>query len=83
MRLVRSVFVLSFFLLGCDASIGKLTALGDSASVQCWSGGKLIFDGRSTGKVLSEESSDGYFFKDESDGKFKEVSGNCVITYGD
>tara|TARA_R110001606_G_scaffold134259_1_gene270604 strand:- start:17616 stop:17873 length:258 start_codon:yes stop_codon:yes gene_type:complete len=64
-----------------DATMGKLTSLGDSASVKCWSGGTLIFDGKSTGKVQSEKSSDGYFFKDAKDNKFKEVSGNCVITY--
>lgn len=69
-------------LIGCtDATIGKLTSLGDSATVKCWSGGTLIFDGKSSGKVQSEKSSDGYFFKDIKDGKFKEVSGNCVITY--
>lgn len=67
---------------GCtDAEWSKMTALGDSATVECWSGGKLIYKGVSTGKVLSEETSDGYFFRDTADGKLKEVSGNCVITY--
>ena len=73
-------FVLSF--AGCsDAAWGKLGAYGDSAHITCYSGGKLIYDGESTGKVISESSSDGYFFKDKKDGKLKEVSGNCVIAY--
>lgn len=68
---------------GCtDAGWSRLTALGDSASIKCYSGGVLIFEGRSTGKVKSEQSSDGYFFKDAADGLLKEVSGNCVIGYG-
>lgn len=65
-----------------DAGWGKLAALGDSAKIECWSGGKIIYSGRSTGKIKSEQSSDGYFFKDQLTGNFMEVSGNCVITYG-
>ena len=70
--------------LGCawDAEVGKLQALGDPAKVECWSGGKLIYSGHSTGKVESEASSDGYFFRDAETSKLMEVSGNCVITYG-
>lgn len=64
-----------------DAEMAKLTALGDTSTIECYSGEKLIFSGKSTGKVSSEASSDGYFFKDASDKKLKEVSGNCVITY--
>ena len=72
-----------FTLAGCtDAQIGKLKALGSSAEITCYSGTKMIFDGRSTGKVSSSEHSDGYYFTDAKDGKLREVSGNCVITYG-
>jgi len=68
--------------LSCtDAGRGKITAYGNPAQIKCWSGGKLVFDRKSTGKVLSEAQSDGYFFEDAEDGKFKEVSGTCVITY--
>lgn len=34
----------------------------------------------STGKVGSEENSDGYYFKDAATGELVEVSGNVVIT---
>lgn len=67
---------------GCtDAGFEKLTNYGNSARVTCWSGDVIIYDGESTGKVSSEQNSDGYFFKDKSDGNLKEVSGNCVIVY--
>lgn len=69
-------------LSGCtDATMGKLTNFGGSAHVKCWSGGVVIYDGRSSGKVLSEANSDGYYFKEDGTGDLKEVSGNCVITY--
>lgn len=67
---------------GCtDAGFEKLTNYGNSAHIKCWSGGSVIYDGHSTGKVASEAQSDGYFFKDRETGKLKEVSGNCDITY--
>ena len=68
---------------GCtSAERGKFFALGDSAKVVCYSGGFKIYDGYSTGKVLSETSSDGYYFVDRDTKNTLEVSGNCVITYG-
>ena len=69
-------------LAGCtDAMQGKIKALGNPARIECYSGGVLIYDGRSTGKVVSEKNSDGYFFVDAEDGRTREVSGNCVVTY--
>lgn len=80
--LLAAGWLVLFVLSGCtDAGWSKLTAYGNSATVECYSGGKLIYKGSSTGKVKSEESSDGYFFRDAADGKLKEVSGNCVIVY--
>ena len=79
---VVCIVTLAFIGVGCtDAQWGKVTSLGDPAKVMCYSGGVLIYSGYSTGKVSSEESSDGYFFKDSADGRQKEVSGNCVIDY--
>ncbi len=67
---------------GCtDAKFEKMTNFGNSASIQCYSGAQVIYDGRSTGKIKSEENSDGYYFKEKQTGNLKEVSGNCIITY--
>ena len=52
-----------------------------SAAISCYSGGKLIYSGRSEGKVFSESNSDGYTFIAANDGKLKEVSGDCIIKY--
>lgn len=81
--LLASLWLLPLWATGCtDAEVGKLKALGDPASVKCWSGGQLIYDGVSTGKVESEAQSDGYYFIDAKTGRPMEVSGNCVIVYG-
>lgn len=67
-------------LVGCtNASWEKLTTYGGSQHITCYSGGKVIFDGDSDGKVLSENGSDGYYFKHQQTGKLTEVSADCVL----
>ena len=62
-----------------DAKRAKLLALGSSRSIECYSGDTLIYKGMSSGKIASEQASDGYYFKDNATGKLMEVSGNCVL----
>ena len=79
---MKILCLIPLFLMGCtDAGMARLTSFGNSAHIKCYSGGTLIYEGSSTGKVSSEQNSDGYFFRDKEDGKLKEVSGNCVIEY--
>lgn len=79
---IIAICLSGLLMTGCtDAGIGKITSVGDSAHVSCYSGGKLIYDGYSTGKVESDFSSDGYYFKDRETGKMLEVSGDCIIIY--
>lgn len=79
--------VIAFALIvlsGCsDAAMSKLSnkLTGEAASVKCYSGDKLIYDGVSTGKISTEQSSDGYYFREKSSGDLVEVSGNCLIRY--
>ena len=54
--------LLLLLLTGCDTTIGKLTSIGSTADIICYSGGKLILETESTGKVVSEGDS-GYYFK--------------------
>ena len=80
--LLSATLAVALLASGCtDAKFSKLTNFGDEAVVKCYSGTSIIYDGRSTGKVISEESSDGYVFKDAKTGHLMEVSGNCVIDY--
>jgi hypothetical protein len=84
-------------LSGCtDARWDQYAALGNRAEVKCYSGEKLIFHGYSTGKIINEQNSDGYFARWDViavDGEWKHiditkpvsagVSGNCTIIYTD
>lgn len=68
-----------FAMFGTDGKMAKWKSYGESRSIECYSGGSLIYKGESTGKIQSERSSDGYYFKEKGSGKLLEVSGNCVI----
>ena len=49
---------------GCtDAEITKYTTFGSRGEIICNSGGKVTFHGISTGKVMNERNSDGYYAK--------------------
>lgn len=75
-----AVLALAVTALGCrDAQMAKFSGLGNEHHVKCYSGGQLIYEGTSTGKVSSEQSSDGYYFLDKSRRHLMEVSGDCVI----
>lgn len=75
--------VLSMFLVlgvSCsDAGRAKIFGFGQARSIVCYSGGKMIYKGNSTGKINSEQQSDGYYFKEQGTGKLIEVSGNCIL----
>ena len=66
-------------LVSCtDASRSKIGGLGATYTVKVVSCDTIITY-RSTGKVLSEDNSDGYYFTNAENGKLVEVSGNVII----
>jgi len=82
---MRKLFIIGALiaLAGCtDAERAQFKAFGDPATVKCYSAAEVIYDGKSTGVVTSPEGSDGYRFMDADTRQLVEVSGNCVITYG-
>jgi len=67
--------------VGCtDAEWSQLSAYGAKHHVELWSGGKMVKEWTSSGKVLSESHSDGYYFKDDDTNKLVRVTGDLVIT---
>lgn len=65
---------------GCsDTTLAHFESIGDSAHISCYSGGKLVYDGHSTGKVATTSGSDGWEFMDAADHKLVRVSGQCVV----
>ena len=80
MKLYLCIAVLVF--TGCtDGVLGKFKSYGSGAKVRCWSGGMIIYDGQSTGKVSSEANSDGYYFVEKSSGQTLEISADCITKY--
>lgn len=90
------IYILCIFYLffGCtDAELTKFTTIGQRAEIICRSGGIISFHGVSTGKVLNEKNSDGYFakweiiqatdFKYTKSGDFRTatLSSDCNIIY--
>jgi hypothetical protein len=77
--IIASIIALS--ICSCtDASRARLTGYGDEYKVEMYSGGQMVRSWTSSGKVHSEEGSDGYFFNDKASGKLIEVTGDVVIT---
>ena len=74
----RALLVLGLY--GCtDASCANVTTLGAPGTVKCFSGGQVIYEGQSTGKISTTTNSDGWEFVDNATGKFVRVSGDCVV----
>ena len=82
MYVVVFCFLVSVLLVvGCDARFSKMTTMGSECKVELLDcSGNVVRAWTSTGKVLSEETSDGYYFKDKETGKLVEVTGTIVIT---
>ena len=62
-----------------DAEVSQWTSLGTPGNIVCYSGGKEIYRGRSSGKISTEQHSDGWFFQEADTGKLIRVSGDCII----
>lgn len=64
---------------GCtDATMSKMGGYGDTFTIKVL-GPDTVLVYHSTGKVISEENSDGYYFTDKATGKLVEVSGSVII----
>lgn len=67
--------------VGCtDAYTAQWQSIAAEHKIELYSGGELVKEWTSTGKVLSEDNSDGYYFKDKASGKLVRVTGDLVIT---
>lgn len=72
--------VLIGIFVGCtDTQKASFGALGESGNIKCYSGGKLVLDATSTGRIATTSNSDGWEFKDAKTGKFVRASCDCII----
>lgn len=68
------------FLTSCsDAKFSKFTRFYKEVNVICYSGGKTIYEGYSTGQIESIHNSDGWYFEDKSTRNLIIISGDCVF----
>lgn len=82
--LAATLIVLSLGLSGCSSIQNGVerTVLNFSsqpAKITCYSGGQLIYDDQSIGKVTDDEDSDGFFWKDKEG--FVEMNADCIFRY--
>jgi hypothetical protein len=77
---MKKLIIAALLTSGCtDARIGHIMVLGSQADVACYSAGRVIYEGRSTGRVESESQSDGWVFEEEGTGKLIRITADCVI----
>jgi len=75
-----AILLATVITLGCMyATVKNYTSIGSSAVVKLYSGGVLVEQWKSTGKVLSENSSDGWRFVCEETDKLIRVTGTVVV----
>ena len=74
------MFVMASMMIGCtDGERGKIVAIGKPGHIECWSAGIKFYEGESTGKIQTEEQTDGWFFVEKGTDNLIRISGPCVI----
>lgn len=92
MKTIKQVLVLcsilSFVALtGCTSTLQNkiernvINYSNRSAQILCYSGGQLIYQGKSIGKVTDDEDSDGFFWRDKEG--FVEMNADCIFRYSE
>lgn len=67
-------------LVGCtDAEKAQLAAIGSGGTIECYSGGHLVYEGVATGKISTEQNSDGWYFKEARTGDLIRTNADCVV----
>ena len=75
-----SVFCALVAFTGCtSASRSQFSAYGSDFKVTLYSGGQAVKTYTSSGKVLTETQSDGWYFTDKDTGKLVRVSGTVTV----
>jgi hypothetical protein len=80
MKTLMVILLALLTLIGCtDAGFKQITTIGSPAEITCYSGGTKILEDKSTGKILTEEGSDGWYYQSAVTGKLVRASGTCII----
>ena len=80
MKKIIAIAIATLALTACtDAELATYAAYGDNASVKCYSGGKIIHDDVSTGKVVQLDG-DGITYKSKNTGEYVRAYADCIVT---
>lgn len=82
MKKLLLLAIVAIGLTSCtDAEKAKFGGFGEDFKIEMISAttGQVVRTYHSSGKVLSEESSDGYYFMDQETGKLTEIAGGIII----
>lgn len=82
MKKILSLLVIILIFSSCtDAKQAKLLGYGEDYKIEMLSSatGQVIKTYHSSGKVSSEETSDGYYFMDQATGELKEIAGGIIV----
>lgn len=80
MRVLLICVIACCVLGGClDAQQAKYSAIGNNFRVTLYSGGEAVRSWHSTGMVLTEQGSDGWYFTDAKTNRLVRLSGDVVI----
>jgi len=77
---IAFLFLSVVLLSGCsDAERAGLSAWGQKHRITLYSGGQVVGQWESTGKIEDEAHGDGRYFKDDKTGRLVSISGTYVI----
>lgn len=77
---MKKIITIFIACISCtNAQVKQVTTIGNYGHIKCFSGGQLIYEGDSTGKIATEENSDGWFFEEKGSNKLIRISGDCII----
>jgi hypothetical protein len=81
MKLKYILMMLSLFIFsGCmRAEMARISAIGSDHKILVYSGGNLVKEFHSVGKVLTEQDSDGWYFLNKETNKLTRVSGTVIV----
>jgi hypothetical protein len=81
MKKIILILMTFLFISACtDSAKGRFGAYGESAQINCYSAGKEIYNGKSTGKV--KLSKGGFIkFTELGSNKYTEIAADCVVKY--
>lgn len=79
MKKMLMLAAMAVALAGCtDAERSHLMTYGSEAQITCYSGGEVIFNDNSTGKVAVIDG-DGLSFRSKTTGKFVRAYADCIL----